>query len=536
MDRIAIIKNFFTKAKIVLSERNLFIIAALLNLLPIFLVRHVGSLDGPQHLYISQVIAELWKGNALYTDFYQFSSLVIGNSTANLILAIFNFFLPAWLAEKILLTAILLGMAFSFRYLIIQLAGKSSLISFVIFPFSYHMFFMQGYYNYSLAYVFLFATSSWWLIIKEKLNPYRFVALTALLLLTYYTHIFIFGLLLFLLAVMAVSSLIRIFLLKTERKEAGKNFLKQHLLLALAALPGMVLGFFYFKIIPESQYAAAQQFAVLDNLYRMQFLIGYITDAEMVYTRLFGLTLAILTFYALLSELISGFSNKSGKGFWQRKSSPFLLAAIMMLVVVLFFTELLPGASMLPRIILSFLFFLMVWLAALSWPKWLQFATFVAVVVLSAQLRLQQQSIRSQLSADIEELLEVEDYIPKNTVFLSLNFSSNWIHHHFKNYLGSNKTIVNLHTDAVTPYFIVDWNREKMPDLFIGKQAVQRFNDYSKPFVSDTAIIAKYIAVWGFKTFNRESFDDLFKQSITEDYESLYTTSKGNGALFRYKE
>jgi len=526
----------FPKLVFLLSERNLFIAAALLNLLPVLLVRTVGSLDGPQHLYISKVIAELWKGNELYTDFYQFSNFVIGNSTANLIVAIFNFFLPAWLAEKILLTAILLGMAFSFRYLIIQLSGKSSLVSFLVFPFSYHMFFMQGYYNYSLAYVFLFATMAWWLMIKEKLNPCRFVVLTALLLLTYYTHLFVFGLLLFLLAVVAASSLIRIFLLTTERKGAVKIFLKQHLLLVLAALPGIIVGFFYLKLIPESQYTATQQYAVLDNLYRIHFLIGYISETEMVYTRLFGLTLAILTVYALASELIRWWSNKSGKGFWQRQSNPFFLAAVIILVVVLLFTDLLPGASLLPRMLLSFLFFLIVWLAALSWPKWFEIAVFVAVVVLSVQLKWQQQSTRSQLSADIDELLEIENYVPKNTVMLSLNFSSNWIHHHFKNYLGSDKTLVNLHTDAVAPYFIVDWNREKMPDLFIGEQAVQRFNDYSKPFVSDTAIIASYISIWGLKTFDHESFYDLFKQPIAEKYERLYTTSKGNGALFRYKE
>ncbi len=526
----------FPKLAFLLSERNLFIAAAFLNLLPVFLVRYVGSLDGPQHLYLSKVIGELWMGNSLYADFYQFGSPVIGNITGNLFLAFFNLLLPAWLAEKMLLTAILLGMAFSFRYLVIQLSGRSSLISFLIFPFSYHMFFMQGYYNFSLAYVFLFTTTAWWIAIKDHLNLNRLILLTGLFLLTYYTHIFVFGLLLLLLAVIAGSNLVGALSMKAEKHKALKLFFKQHFLLLATALPGIILGFFYWQIIPESQLNPSAKYELVEGLSRMQLLIGYITAIEMVYTRLIGLIVAVLIFYAVVRKINMFLFSKLEVGFWQKKSGPILLTALMLLFAVLFFSDLLSAASMQPRLMLSFLLFIIVWLAALSWPKWVQIVTLIAVVLLSVQLRWQQHGVRKQLDIDIVELLEMENYLPAESVVLSLNFSSNWVHHHFKNYLGSNKAIINLHTDAVAPQFVVDWSREKMPDLFIGEQAVQRFNDYSKPFVSDTVIIAKYIAVWGFKTFSRENFDDLFKQSISENYESLYITSKGNGALFRFKE
>jgi hypothetical protein len=60
-------------------EAKLFYLFSILNLIPIFLVKYFGSIDAPQHLYISNVIGELWRSNELFEQFFKFNNIIVGN-------------------------------------------------------------------------------------------------------------------------------------------------------------------------------------------------------------------------------------------------------------------------------------------------------------------------------------------------------------------------------------------------------------------------------------------------------------------------
>ena len=112
--------------KIFKSERLLFLFFSLLNIYPLFTLSIIPSLDGPQHLYISNVIVNLVEGNDFIQQFFMFNKIIVGNWIGHFILSFLNFIFPGAIAEKLFLSIYYLGIVYAFRYLVISINGKPS--------------------------------------------------------------------------------------------------------------------------------------------------------------------------------------------------------------------------------------------------------------------------------------------------------------------------------------------------------------------------------------------------------------------------
>lgn len=516
------------------KEKNLFLLAALANLIPLWLTRYTASLDGPQHLYLSQVMVQLWQGNATFESFYQFSSPVIGNQTGNLLLALLNAALPAWLAEKLLLTGYVTGLAYAFRYMALGFRTHASLLTFLIFPFAWHGFMLQGYYNFSLAFIGFFFFVGWWTRNRDRLNVRRSLIMGLLLLLIYYTHVFVFGLLLFVLALMALTRL----LLRSQSNETAPTLpaqIKQNALLLLAALPTIVLTFLYYRIIPDLP-VEAQSLHPAAYLGSLKILIAFVEGPEMQRTLPFLVFLAALFVFSMLHRINFMIRPRKSihKGFLQ-EGDFWLIAALVFAGIIFLFTDSLSTGSMMERISLAFFLAIIAYLSLQPMPKWVEATTMIAVIVFSLSLRTYQHTYYRQLDKEITELLSLEAFFEKNEVIMSINFSTNWVQIHHKNYIGSNKPIVNLHTEAVAEQFIIGWNKQQMPDIYLGALAVRRFNDYSLPYTSAEQMVMQKVVVWGYKVFVQDDFEDLYKTTLLKYYDLQALSPEGNGALFVLK-
>ena len=174
-------------------EKTIFYAVLAFSILLILMVKFYPSMDGPSHLYNSNLICHLLKGDSsVISNFFILNKTVIPNWTSYFILSLFNFFLPAWLAEKILLIIYLLGIAISFRLLIKQLNPINPSLSVLVFPFAYSFLFHLGFYNYSLSFIFLFFTLYYWLKNYEKENIFKYILLFVLLVFTYLSAIVTF--------------------------------------------------------------------------------------------------------------------------------------------------------------------------------------------------------------------------------------------------------------------------------------------------------------------------------------------------------
>jgi len=72
--------------KIDKKEKLFFFLFSLLNIYHLYTLNFIPSLDGPQHLYISNVIVNLLKSNDLINQYFAFNSVIVGNWTGH-----FNF-------------------------------------------------------------------------------------------------------------------------------------------------------------------------------------------------------------------------------------------------------------------------------------------------------------------------------------------------------------------------------------------------------------------------------------------------------------
>ena len=99
-------------------EKYIFFLILLLNLLPVLSYKFFPTMDGAAHLYNSNLINEMVLGNKELHQYYIFNSMPVPNWIGHIILSFFNLFLPAHIAERILLISFLIGLPLAFRSLL----------------------------------------------------------------------------------------------------------------------------------------------------------------------------------------------------------------------------------------------------------------------------------------------------------------------------------------------------------------------------------------------------------------------------------
>ena len=123
-------------------EKYFFLIVTILNLIPVLSGKFFTTLDGAAHLYNSNLInILLFENNIDLQNFFVLNHEPVPNWTGHFILSFFNYFFPAFIAEKILVLLYLIGLPYSFRRLIKTISPDNYLLSYFIFPFSYSLFF-----------------------------------------------------------------------------------------------------------------------------------------------------------------------------------------------------------------------------------------------------------------------------------------------------------------------------------------------------------------------------------------------------------
>ena len=121
---------------IIKKEPYIFFILVILNLYTILLIDFYYSLDAPQHLYVSNIVAELFRGNEEISKFILINDLIVGYWTGTFLLSLFKLFMMSNLAVKLLLVIYYTSIAYSFRYLVRSVKKEPPLLTLLIIPFS----------------------------------------------------------------------------------------------------------------------------------------------------------------------------------------------------------------------------------------------------------------------------------------------------------------------------------------------------------------------------------------------------------------
>lgn len=457
------------KHKVWFNEKTLFYVVLVLNLFPIFCGNFFQTLDGPAHLYNSQLINSLFFGNGgTINDYFMLNSEVVPNWSGHFILALFNYFLPAYVAEKIVLIFCLIGLPVAFRALVKTISPQNHFLSFLIFPFTYSFMLFLGFYNFSIGVVMALVVLNFWLKYEsEQLSFKRYFVLTFLFLVCYFSHIFAFGMLIFILGIyLFLTSLLGCVNTQNSLKTKSIVFLKKARRLALTAFVPLLLFLFYFITR-----AGEKNYTFLDKKELVKWVFDIRSIIALSFSKEENFTYPIFIILMLLL-LVTLYLRIKNRKYRFEKSDVWLIVSVALLVLYFFMPDS-NGAAGYISVRLQFLFFvfLVLWLTAQKLPIKIGYTAVFLVLTANFLLNIYYFGESKKHNAIAMECYETAKYIPSNSIVLPINHSGNWLMGHVSNYLGAEKPMVILENyECGTKYFPILWNEKAAPKTMLGNK------------------------------------------------------------------
>lgn len=505
-------------------EKVLFFSLLAGNLIPLFFTHYIGSLDAPKHLQIANIMLELWKGNPVFKSFFELSPIYTANVFSHYFLAAERFLMPAWLSEKMLLVFYVILIAAGFRYLVLSITKKPGWTYFFIFPMTYTSLFHLGFYNYSIAFGFLFFTVGFYLRNFHAMNWKNQFKLLLLVMLTYYAHFFVYGFLLFILAALSLQKMV-VALIETTARPKFKDVWKIFRNIALPVLPSVLLAIPYLRLILQQPVAnGGNQFNRWEYLFDFRVLLGYIEMEELPMTKflfwtlliLFALSLGWIVYRIFFAKEKTNLNVivKSEKFVWS------LITIFFLAFFILMPNNLNGSGNILPRILIMVVYLFVLWLSLWPTHKIVNILIVITLVVYGSVNYSVHVKHRKDLDAMITEIKAAESQIPANSVTVFRNYIDRWNTIHFQSYIGTDVPLLNLNSLSISPLFAVNW-RDDRPQTFVGMKYSDAYTYYiNVPHASGTKF-AEYLAVTGKKEFEALPETDEFKSVVNHDYRQM---------------
>lgn len=509
------------------KEKYVFLAVCFFTLFPIFTGQYFVTLDGPSHLYNAKVWSFLvFDSQPFLSSFYSVNALM-PNVLSHFVLSLLLTFFPAFVAEKILVIAYIFLFAYSFRYLLKSFGESNILLAYFIFPFIFSYPFLLGFYNFSFAIVLLFFVIGYWLRHDHSRFSWRFLlGLTLLVFLTYTTHLILFGLLLFILALeTGITGIILV-----QNKYEGR--MKPILTRTLSALTASVLPLYFVY-----QYLAERPLSVSGfNYLNYSTLVRYLVDLrpiiafdyenEIPFTRLILLVLLALFLIYFINR------NRNKPPVDPNDRTKLLFAGIAPLAIFLLYFVLPDtdgrGSYVSIRWALLIFPFLILFLSLQKFSRTTLRITIPIVLIAHFALTAEYALINKQVSPVISEVLEVSAMIDPNSIVAVAKESGTWYMDHYSNYLGLEKPIVILENyEANNGYFPVVWNKEGLPNITLLNKPINSIKCLSDQTNIDgeNQAVDYLVIIGNYKNLPSKCMD---LSNLTQDaqFEKLYSSQK----------
>lgn len=516
---------------LVLSQSFLFGLIIAVNAVLMLLVKFYPSMDGPAHLYNSSLLPELlFNQNSDLNNYFQISGFPMANWMTLFILSFFNLFLPAWIAEKILLLFYLIGISLAFRYLVKQINPEGLGLSFIIFPFIYSFLFHLGFYNYSLSFILLFFILGFWIKNQAYLSARVFVPVFFLMGILYFS-----ALLSFLFAGLSMGLFTVVFYL--GKFSSGKNMYKifkeiitRLVFLLLVSLPWLILIIWFI---------AKTDFLSTGYQYSINELVKWLNDVRCLivydYPGDEKLTQQILHILLAFTSISLFLRFSAAKKNWVQIYDIFLVPVL--LSIFLFFAV--PdgsGAGMMShRYCLMIYMLFIIWFASLKMP--VKTIRVFVILIIGFHFGLLFKHFNGAIRDLNKNAIAIEKaavFIEKNSMVLPVNLSRGWIEPHFSNYLGVDKPLINLQNyQATLSWFPVQWNHENLPDISMGE--LREINHFIWPSNPSSSIKRQidYVLLYGeLSDMLKPEWAALLKE-LESGYRLIYTSPDNYVKLYR---
>jgi len=449
-------------------EFLIFTALAILNLAPFVAMPIFPSTDGPSHLANAFIIKELvFGGNPFLSGFYQINPEPVPNWTGHAVLAILMTFLPALAAEKVLLTVLLLGLPFAFRGLMKAINSGTPWLSYLIFPFTHSIFLIYGFYNFSLGVILLFTTLMFWIKSNRMSNKWlRYLLLSLLMILTYFSHLVTFGLLMMSLFIMLVANALAGMIQRGDNLQLLKKLIIDIFLLVLSGLIPILLGISFF--MARSENGLTSGMAISDLL----IMLGHLTPLTSIDA------IAEHRIIRYLAWLIGGLSLTAvvlilfkPAGTLKKPYVLWLFLNIILLMVMFFLMPSSLGTASYTseRIAYVAMLTLILLLSALPLPQIIIIPAAVASLLIGYKHDYILFEKLGYLQSLARSCVKAGSKIPENTYVFPVNMLEGNMTGHFTDFCAIDKPVALVYNyECNEQYFPVIWNKEARPNFYLG--------------------------------------------------------------------
>lgn len=452
-------------ARINKIEPYYFYFFLLINLIPVLSYKFFPTVDGPAHLYNSNLIVNLLQNpDSLLNDFFVFNGSINPNWSGHFLLSLLLLIFPGFMAEKIILLIYLIGLPLSIRYLFKTLSIENKYLIYLIFPFTYSFLFYFGFFNFNIALVLFIFGICFWLNYLNNLNLMKIIVLTTISSLICLSHLFVFAMFLMLIFMINIQDLI---IAKGKNEFSIKYFTKRTLLQFIPLLFGIFLMAKYL-LFSQSNNSPAVYLPlkdIINSLIEVTPAKGINYGKVAIFTNWILYILTAVILYLLFVKA----SNIISKNKFVFKNKLWLWITLITLILVFIFPDS-KGAAigfMTQRLLLFFFIFLIIWLSSQKTVLWFKIIVFLLVNYVNYALVLHNFQSVSKGCELADEIHAVADKIePYSSVYPIVN-SDVFIYGHISNYLGSDKALIVLENyEASLEHFPLKWNYQKTPQLF----------------------------------------------------------------------
>lgn len=525
------------------SETAVFVFLLLANTIPIFSGEYFITLDGPAHLYNAYIIKSLaFNESNIIDQFFMLNEIIVPNWSSHFLLSIFLIWLPSFMAEKLLLFIYLIAFPLAFRGIIMYNSTANRLLSYFAFPLAYSFPFLMGFYNFSIALTLCLITLLYWVRNEEKsFKIWDYILLSLLLTSTFFSHILIFAILIFLLTVRILNEGIKQHYIGNGNSVVFKDGFNKLKFLSISSILPLYLTYRYYST--AVQYSSLKYLSFDELLLGIKNLNPIVTfsieqeaHAGTIFFVLAGLFIYIVVtrIYASKMKLNFDFRKLISSSF-KEPNYWFIMAVIFILLYFTLPNQIGAGGFISIRIGLIFFIFLIFWFSTKYFPKWILVISIVITMYINLKLNqfyIENNLALNQFTADIKSVAE---QVPENSIILPITGNDYWILSHLSNYLGTDKPMLILNNyECVTQYFPVVWNESKIPKLIVENSST-KFLDctYWKSNENGKTKKIEYLIQIGGNYYFTENCVNIIDSSIQINYE-LVSNNK-NCSLYKLK-
>lgn len=442
-------------------ELTLFILGFVIATIPIFSMDYLVTLDGPNHLYSSNIFYELLDSKSFYSKYIEFNDGFTPNYFTVFILGGLQTLFSGVTSLKI----------FHILHLVLLFGGamywansdsKNKIVyPFLVLPFAYSYLFFSGFYNF----IFAVSIAFWCLGFYERTNAKEwrlkhFLILGIFLFTTFITHVipfFFVGLYLF----------VHLFL-QWMASNWSKQLLKKSLFIFLCSSPGLILTVLFMGS-RSSEYEWLETSELISRLTSGFSIVIKSASAEST-TMTNWFKLIFLAFGLMLFAY--QFSLKNRKKNW---------SILITVLATLTFYFILPDSAGYASVFsvrieyILWLFILIGATRATTHNKKLSIASgVVGITLLIFQINTNLPYWKT-LNGHSKSIIAATEYIEENSVVYPVFNSLIWDDYHISNFMGTTgKDIMILeNTSARQDYFPVIY-KEPYEDCLSESQS----NDY----------------------------------------------------------